>query len=414
MYIKRNIEDDILRYADKPEIVAVIGPRQCGKTTLLAHLFSGLKEAAVFLTFEDRKILDLFERDTDAFIEQYVKPNRYIFIDEFQYARKGGKTLKFIYDTNPGKKIFITGSSAIDLTVRTLKYLVGRILVFTLHPFDFAEFLSSKGEAALARYYENRAPIKGLYGGLKESRSFPRSTELAGYFEEYVIYGGYPRVVLSAGVEEKKEILKNIFNTYFLREVKDLLGLIEDYKLSKLIESLALQTGNLINYNELGSLSGLAYLTLKKYIRFLEKTYICFFPRPFFRNKRTEILKNPKVFFFDTGLRNNAINDFRGLGAREDSGQLLENAVAMQIVRQGLTPKYWRNKQGSEVDFVIDLPDAKQAALEVKQTLAGADQASRSARAFVNSYPGIKLSFVYLERGQAAEQEDSLPAYYLG
>src|SRR3989338_7974830 len=98
MYIKRKIEDQIEKYLGTREIIAVVGPRQCGKTTLFENIYKTLKKA-VFVTFEDQKILNLFEKNIDQFIVEYVKGNSYIFIDEFQYAKNGGKNLKFIFDT---------------------------------------------------------------------------------------------------------------------------------------------------------------------------------------------------------------------------------------------------------------------------------------------------------------------------
>ena len=119
-----------------------MGERQCGKTTLMKHILLGLKNAK-FITFEDREILEFFYKDLKSFIELYVKNNKYLFIDEFQYAKQGGKQLKYIYD-NFDVKIIISGSSSSDLSIHSIKYLVGRIFVFTLYPFSFGEFLSYK------------------------------------------------------------------------------------------------------------------------------------------------------------------------------------------------------------------------------------------------------------------------------
>ena len=92
------------------------------------------------MSFDDQAILTLFEKSPDDFIAAYVRDASYLFIDEFQYAKSGGKILKYIIDTQK-IKIIISGSSVIDLTVQAVKYLVGRIIVLTLHPFDFQEFL---------------------------------------------------------------------------------------------------------------------------------------------------------------------------------------------------------------------------------------------------------------------------------
>ena len=134
MYIKRFLEDKIVKYLGKREILAVIGPRQCGKTTLLKHIFEKL-DNALFLDFEDRQILELFNEDIDSFIDLYIKDHKYVFIDEFQYAREGGKNLKYIYDKER-TKLIISGSSSSELSIHSIKYLVGRIFVFNLYPFS--------------------------------------------------------------------------------------------------------------------------------------------------------------------------------------------------------------------------------------------------------------------------------------
>ncbi|PIT96655.1 hypothetical protein COT82_02045, partial [Candidatus Campbellbacteria bacterium CG10_big_fil_rev_8_21_14_0_10_35_52] len=310
MYIKRNLENKIIKYLETPEIIAVVGPRQCGKTTMLKQIMSFLADA-ISVSFDDQNILGLFEKSPDDFITAYVKGRKYLFIDEFQYAKHGGKILKYIFDTQK-IKIIISGSSVADLTIHAIKYLVGRVLVVNLYPFNFREFLSYKDIAYLKIYDEYKNKFS-----LSEEKpleiSVPTREKLLKYYEEYLTFGGYPRVALEENIETKKELLKNIYNTYFLREVRDILGLIDDYKLGVFIKGLALQTGNLIEYNELSNLTGYSYSSVKKYLNFLEKTYICKLVRPFFKNKRTEIVKNPKVYFIDTGIRNTVINDFRGL-----------------------------------------------------------------------------------------------------
>lgn len=391
MYVERKLEGTILRYLNSPEIIAVIGPRQCGKSTLLMKIFERLENTSL-VSFEDRTALTMFNRNIDDFIDVYVKNKKFLFIDEFQYAKNGGKKLKYIFDTQK-IKIFISGSSAIDLTVNALKYLTGRIFIFQLFPFDFEEFLSYKahdyGNILQKKNAEFRALTHPASGGEEADSILKRQ------YEEYARFGGYPRVVLAQDEEEKKEILKNIYNTYFLREVRDILGLIDDYKLEKLIVGLALQIGSLIEYDELGKISEFSYPTLKKYLYFLEKTFICGLVKPFFTNKRKEIVKNPKVYFFDSGLRNVIVNDFRKFESRGDAGQLLENAVFMQLVKGGYDFNYWRDKKKNEVDFILKLENRKTVAVEVKSSLK--NQSGTSMLNFQKMHPEIEVVFVCLK-----------------
>lgn len=406
MYIKRKLESKILKYLHSPEIIAVVGPRQCGKSTMLNSILDTLEDVSK-VNFEDRGALGMFNRNIEDFIAVYVKGKKYLFIDEFQYAKNGGKKLKYIFDTHK-IKIFISGSSAIDLTVNALKFLVGRIFIFQLYPLDFEEFLGYKDTA----YMNILQKEKTIFRLLETSKVGGEADQkLKQYYEEYALFGGYPRVVLSNDDEEKKEVLRNIYNTYFLREVRDILGLIDDYKLEKLIRALALQVGNLIEYSELGKISEFSYPTLKKYLNFLEKTFICNLVKPYYQNKRTEIIKNPKVYFFDNGLRNSIINDFRRLGERTDSGFLLENAVFMQLLKDDYVFHFWRDKKKHEVDFILQLENQRMLAVEVKSTVKNFQSVSLSV--FREAYPEIAVVFVCLKKSVGTMDAKMYPIYSL-
>ncbi len=352
MYIKRKLETTILSYLEDPEILAIVGPRQSGKTTLLKKIHGGLSDA-VFISFDKMQTLADFERDIDGFAKKYLA-GKYLFIDEFQYAKQGGKNLKYLYDTYPGCKIIISGSSAIDLTIKALKFLVGRVFIFNLYELDFEEFVSFRDPSLMALYAECRQHInlkKPSIASLKISG--PANSQLLALADEFIIWGGYPRVILEDTEDKKMTVLSNIYNTYFLRDIKDTLGLIDDFKLSKLIEALAVQIGQLVNYNELGQISGYDQITLKKYLNILEKTFICQLVRPWFSNRRKEITKNPKPYFFDTGLRNYVLQNFNPLNRRSDKGPLYENFIFTQLLKQNCSVNYWRSKSQSEVDFVV-------------------------------------------------------------
>jgi len=370
MYIKRELEHTIKRYISVPEIVAIVGARQVGKTTLLKHIQDNIKNSS-FITFEDIEIRSLFDRDIKSFVELYIKPFEFIFIDEFQYAKNGGQSLKFIYDTVKNKKIFISGSSLLDLTVTTVKYLVGRIFSFTLYPLTFEEYLSYKDQT-LYQYYR-----KHIGKRLDEILA----QKLTALLHEFIIYGGYPRVVIAKSNQEKKDILKNIFNIYLLKDVRDMIGLMDDYKMLNLVKALSLQTGNMISYEELSTMSSHRVPELKKYLNLLERTYVIHLLKPFFTNKRLELVKNPKVFFYDTGLRNSIINDFKEMDLRQDKGALYENFVFSELVKKGRTLKYWRTKAKAEVDFIVE----DKVPVEVKSLLSK-PATGRSLLSFIEKY----------------------------
>ncbi len=373
MYIKRFLEAEIEKYMGKREILAVIGPRQSGKTTILRHIYENFKNA-IFLDFEDRQTLELFSEDVKSFIELYVKKHDYVFIDEFQYAKEGGKNLKYIYD-NCKAKIIISGSSASELSIQSIKYLVGRIFVFTLYPFSFGECISYKDEDLFKIWKSGRL-------------TKPIIERLIPYFNELCIYGGYPRVVLSDNKPEKEVVLRNIYNTYFLKEIKEILNLPEDYKLSKLIHALALQAGNIVNYKDLSDVSGFNHKELLKYLNILEKTFVLKRSLPFHTNKRTELVKSPKAFFLDSGFRNIVIRNFQPIENRPDKGSLYENFVASELMKAGIELKYWRTKSMAEVDFIVE-KNNKIMPVEIKSNLARA-QFTKSFASFLEKYKPAK------------------------
>jgi len=381
LYIERDLEKELEKYGKRKEIIAIVGARQCGKTTLLNNFFLKLRNKnKKSITFEDQKILDMFSNNIDLFIETYVNGRDYLFIDEFQYAKNGGKQLKFIYDTCK-IKIFITGSSAPDLAVHGLKFLVGRVFIFKLYPLSFSEFLKFKNKKLQEIYLKNDIS-KELWIMLKK------------YYEEFLIYGGYPEVILSKTNEEKIKVLENIYNTYFLREIKEILQLPDNFKLAKLIKILALQIGNLTNYSELSSSTEYTNFELLKNLNVLKQTFICIEARPFFTNKKKEIIKAPEFFFLDSGLRNILINNFQKLDERVDRGGLNENFVASEIVKKDYELKYWRTKAKAEVDFILE-KNSEVIPIEVKSQLND-KKITRSFRNFLEMYKpqkGFVLSY---------------------
>jgi uncharacterized protein len=141
-----------------------------------------------------------------------------------------------------------------------------------------------------------------------------------------------------------------------------------DQELEKLGKLLAGQIGNIIKYQELSGSSGLTHKELKKHLNILEKTYIISLVSPFFTNKRTELVKNPKVYFEDLGLRNFSLTDFRFPDFRNDTGCLVENH-SFNLLKMffGSNVKYWRTKAKAEVDFVIEKEQAV-FPIEIKYT----------------------------------------------
>jgi predicted AAA+ superfamily ATPase len=383
MYYKRDLEDKIHKYINSQEIIAIFGPRQVGKTTLLKEIYKTL-DNAIFLTFEDIELKLLFEEDIKSFITLYIKPYDYIFIDEFQYAKTGGQNLKFIYDTT-NKKIFISGSSAMELSINAIKYLAGRIFVFNLYSFSFGEFLRVKDETLYSLYKKTDYNISNII-----------AKKIYRYFNEYITYGGYPRVILSKDKEEKIEVLKNLLSIYLLRDIKDIAKIADEAIMYKLLKAISLQIANVAVYSDLANVVGISQHKLKEYLVVLQKAFLIKSITPFFTNKRLEIVKNPEFFFLDLGLRNIIIKNFSPLEDRVDSGAILENFVFRELIDKDI--KYYRTKNGAEVDFIID----EKIPVEVKSNLSTM-KISKSYYYFLENYQ-VKKGYV-LNFNQFGEKE---------
>ena len=402
-YVKREIEEEIQQYIDAQEIIAVVGPRQAGKTTLFKKFQKDL-ENSNYISFEDRDILRVFEEDEKEFAEIYLEEYDYLLIDEFQYANQGGKKLEYLYDEYPEKKIMITGSSAADMTIEGLKYLTGRVLKFNLYPFSFREFLKYRNEELYNVFEKREQKLQEWIKGEGELSLTEATLEkLEALRKEYAVYGGYPRVVLSDSEEEKKKVLDNIVETYLIREIGDVLNISDDREMKDLMRILALQMGEKTKYNKVSQRTGINYNKLKERLNVLEHTFVLEQVRPFYTNKQKEISKQPKIYFYDNGFRNTLINNFQELEMRNDQGELNENFFFTQA-RTEL--KYWRTKSRAEVDFVKENQEIN--AFEIKT----APKTTKSIRSFQEKYSPENMVVMNQEKIQKNDSEIFIPLIF--
>lgn len=391
----RDLFSRIRPYFDSKEIIAVMGSRQSGKTTLLKIIFHELRKTkqCVFLTFEKKDDLEIFDSDIENFKKLFVDPYEVIFIDEFQYAKEAGKKLKYLYDTS-GKKFFISGSSSLEIK-EAGKYLVGRVFAFYLHPFSFSEFVRAKNVALYDILNPAMRAVREIIeGGEKTSLENPLKSsalqeELKKLFSEYLCYGGYPRVVAAKSEEEKRIALSSILDNYLLREIRSLFHLATEDELVQITRLLALQIGNLISYQELSNASNLSYEQVKKHLLILRQTFIINMVTPYFKNKRKELVKNPKVYFLDSGFRNKMINNFMPMESRADAGALAENFMFSHLYygenNDISRARFWRTKSHAEVDFVMERKGSVMP-IEVKYTPTKNITLGKSLISFMKKY----------------------------
>ncbi|MGB3346079.1 MAG: AAA family ATPase [Candidatus Humimicrobiia bacterium] len=403
MIIQRDLLSTIKPFLNRKEFISITGPRQSGKTTFFGILNTYLTEELKInrdliriITFEDRRILMQFERDPLSFISSYLiegnKRKFYLMIDEFQYAEYGGQKLKLIYDTLKNIKIFITGSSSLDIRAKVGKFMVGRILSFYLYPFNFKEYLRANNKR-LERIYtqHNNQIVEWLFQEkefeVKRGKDIFEE-EFIQEYERFCIWGGYPSVVLTKSELERNKILSDIYNNYILKDIKTLLELATERNLFLLSQYLATQIGNIVVYQNLSKGSGLDYRKLKKHLSILEETFICEAVRPFFKNRQKELSRNPKIFFTDMGFRNNLMENMNELDKRSDAGAIIENSVFIrfnELSKEMRKINFWRTKAGAEVDFILHIK-GKIVPVEVKYTSFNSNKTPRSLMSFIKSF----------------------------
>jgi predicted AAA+ superfamily ATPase len=420
----RDIQVDLLKWIERREAYAIKGPRQSGKTTLLRVLEDILTRKGVntvFLNFEDPDVLEAFETNPKEYIKSFLtKKGKYCFLmDEYHYVKDPGKKLKLLYDSFEDIKFVVTGSSSLELSGAMAKFLVGRVFFFELFPFSFHEFLVAKN-LRLAKIYEekNEKIKKFLLSGNAEIEKDIFLKEIAPFFDQYIIFGGYPAVIKAEDFETKRMILKNIYDTYISKDVVEFLKVTDAFKYRHVVRTLAVLIGKLINYSEVCSTCQAYYKELKRIISILSETYIINLIQPFYRNPITELRKVPKVYFFDLGLRNYIIDNFNPLEKRTDSGAMVENFVFLSLRHNfpEATINYWRTIAKAEVDFVLRVKD-EIIPIEVKYQSFKEPKISRSLRSFIKSYKIKKALVVTKDFWSKIKINGTtilfVPAYYL-
>ncbi len=295
--IKREIFKKIVKVIDDKEIILITGPRQAGKTTLMLWLKEYLEKKGkktVFFNLDIERDVQFF-KSQEIFIEEiknYFGSNfGYVFIDEIQRKENAGLFLKGIYDMNLPIKLIVSGSGSLELKEKIHESLTGRKIVFHLNPLFFKEFVNYKTN------YLYETKLEWFFSVDKI-----RAESL---FKEYLSFGGYPRVVLADDLEKKRLIINEIFQSYLERDIVYLLKVEKSEVFINLVKILASQVGQILT-----STLGISLNALKKYLWYLEKTFVIRKITPFYTNIRKELTKSPICYFVDLGLENFALNDF--------------------------------------------------------------------------------------------------------
>ncbi len=346
--IKRKIQALVEKRIQSPETIVITGMRRVGKTSLLRSLFDMIpSHNKLFLDLENPLNQKYFEKlDYDAIIYELsslgltLKERAYLFLDEIQYLKTMPSVIKYLSDHYP-IKFFLTGSASFYLKNLFTESLSGRKIIYELFPLDFEEFLLLKQERLVVP--RDTSISESLHARFQT------------LYREYVEYGGFPGVVAKQSFQEKKELLSDIFTSYFEKEVLQLGDFRKNTTLRDLILLLFQRVGSRIEYQKPASELGISRITVKEYLSFLEQTYLFSLIHPYSKSRDREIRGMPKLYCIDSGL----VNHFGAV----DEGSLIENTIYHQLRVQSKYIHYFRKKTGAEIDFIVD----KKVAYEVKR-----------------------------------------------
>lgn len=338
---ERKIVKELLKYLQSKEVIVIYGARQVGKTSLLKYMIKKyLPQNTFYFDLEIPQLLELCNQGPEkisAYLQQKGADEQqqiFLVIDEVQYLDDPSKLLKLFHDHYQGIKLLVSGSSTFEIKKKFKESLVGRTVTFELFPLSFEEFL----------VFKNRKYV------LKTKNSAEINKELVPLAEEYIRFGGYPQIVLENSEEKKKVYLAQIINTYVRKDIRDIGNIKNISTFNRLLEFLASQSGQLLNVLELSKTLQMHRETVIEYLSLLENTFVIKMITPFHKNLRSELSKNPKIFFLDTGMMHLLwLKEF----PKVILGNSFETFVFLELMKTQKPIHFWRTTNKQEVDFVV-------------------------------------------------------------
>lgn len=381
MEIYRYLINSLREHLKAKEITLITGARQVGKTTLMLQLQKELYsqgEKTIFLNLDYLKDKEYFSSQ-EKFIKKIEleapQGKIYIFIDEIQRIQDAGIFLKGIYDKQLNWKLIVSGSGSIELKEKIHESLTGRKRIFEITPVSFTEFVDFKTDY---RYKDN----------LFEFLYMEKNT-VKHLLSEYLNYGGYPRIIIEGNSQNKFHLMNEIFTSYIEKDITGLLNLQYPNLFSKLISLLAGNVGYPVNLNRLSADVGISQPTLKKYIWYIEKTYVIKSFTPFHTNLRKELTKANSIYFNDIGFRNLAAGIYGFADETEVARLVFQNFIAMQLygifVDKNYSLHYWRTTDKAEVDILLNTR-REIIPFEIKYGSTNRKIVQRSLRSFISKY----------------------------
>lgn len=358
--LNRYIENSIDKLIGKNKVILITGTRRVGKTVLLHTIEERYKGKTLLLNGEDFDVQELLRNRSAANYKRIIGDATLLMIDEAHAIPEIGNILKLMIDSQPTLTIIATGSSAFDLINKTGNPLTGRQYQMDLYPIAQIE--------------------------LKEQETL---IDTRRNFDERIIFGSYPELFNLDTDEEKAAYLQQLVQAYLLKDILAYDDIRYSDKIVKLLRLIAYQMGNEVSYTELGNQLGISKNTVEKYLDLLSKVFIVFRVGAYSNNLRKEVSKSSKWYFFDNGIRNAIINDFRLPPLRNDMGALWENyLIAERIKKNSYTGRrvqyyFWRTYDQQEIDFI----ETANGAVHAYEFKLSPDARVKIPASFSKSYP---------------------------
>lgn len=372
-FIARTLQAKIEERLAPGKAVLIYGARRVGKTILLKEIFNKIEGKKMLLIGEDMDVQNMLQNRSVHHYRQLFEGMNLLAIDEAQSIPEIGSVIKLIIDEIPHIQVIATGSSSFDLLNKIGEPLVGRASQFLLTPFSIREIAQKQNGMELRQNLENR-----------------------------IVYGSYPEVVGMTSNTMKEEYLRDIVNAYLLKDILAIDGLRNTAKMNRLLQLVAFQIGSEVSYEELGKQLGMHRETVEKYLDLLSKVFVVYKLGAFSRNMRKEVSKAGKWYFYDNGIRNAIIGDFKDANSRMDMGKLWENFFITEKLKDNQNHllhcqfHFWRTYDQQEIDLIEEKNDVINA-YEMKW---GKKQPKAPA-GFMKTYTGADFNVVnpdnYLE-----------------
>lgn len=367
-YFQRNVFNQILNSMPKERIHIILGTRQIGKTTMLKQLQEYYEQkdmVCAYFSMEMPSHLELFSLGYENIID-YLRRHQMLhdtkptllLLDEIQYIPSISHTLKACADFNPSIHVIATGSSSLEIRKHLDEPLVGRKRTITMYPLTFDEYLVFRKSPL--------APVHTL--AMTDTIGQSTLNEYVKHFQECMLWGGMPRIALEDNCDERRILLNEIYTTYLEKDIKGILRNEHVPSFNMFLKIVASHSGVMINTERLAQMTQQTRVRTQELLFILEQTFVNRLVAPFCMNKQKELVKHKKTFFYDTGIRNQSMNDFSPLMYRHDKGSILETAVCNEIIKHMSVAHelyYYRTRNNTEIDFILK-KDANIYPIEVK------------------------------------------------